>query len=60
LFDSGKIFQIGKTNAAELVEQIRSDVEFLASYSIMDYSLLIGVTKVTEDEKNEQDFNEKE
>jgi hypothetical protein len=42
------------------VEQIRSDVEFLASYSIMDYSLLIGITKVTEDEKNEQDFNEKE
>eukprot|EP01080_Neovahlkampfia_damariscottae_P000294 gene294-6708_t len=63
LFDNGKIFQIGKSNSIEIIEQIRKDVEFLSSFSIMDYSLLIGITKVNKQEeeiKNEDEFNEKE
>ena len=34
---------IGESNKTKLMEQIRLDVEFLASVGVMDYSLLLGI-----------------
>ena len=41
--DMNRRVVIGPDSKAQLMEQLRSDVDFLASLKIMDYSLLLGI-----------------
>ena len=45
LMDKQKTIQVGKTAAIEIIKQLTSDVKFLESHQIMDYSLLLGIVK---------------
>lgn len=50
LYDNKRVFQIGKDLSKDLIKQLILDVKFLESNQIMDYSLLIGVFQIKEDE----------
>lgn len=43
---------VGEENKRRLLEQLRRDVEFLASVGVMDYSLLLGIHFCGESESN--------
>lgn len=45
LLEMGAKIVVGPERAKQLNEQITSDVEFLRKLNIMDYSLLLGITK---------------
>eukprot|EP00118_Oscarella_pearsei_P016650 m.160912 g.160912 ORF g.160912 m.160912 type:complete len:729 (+) comp38791_c0_seq12:54-2240(+) len=48
-------FIIGERKKAKLMEQLRSDVGFLASIGVMDYSLLVGVHNSSSAERSATD-----
>jgi 1-phosphatidylinositol-4-phosphate 5-kinase len=47
---NGKIFHIGNLKSS-FDQQIKRDVKFLARYNLMDYSLLVGVHRMIEEEQ---------